>query len=36
LQLTRRLPGLRLADDHPVTMRPILIHRSPENLLLTW
>ncbi|MEU6144057.1 cytochrome P450 [Streptomyces sp. NPDC047081] len=35
-ELTRRLPGLRLADDHPVTMRPTLIHRSPETLNLTW
>ncbi|MFI8520825.1 cytochrome P450 [Streptomyces sp. NPDC085481] len=33
--LTRRLPGLRLADDHPVVMRPTLIHRSPEELRLT-
>ncbi|MGW0464809.1 cytochrome P450 [Streptomyces sp. NPDC003027] len=37
LQLfTRRLPGLRLADDHEVVMRPTLIHRSPEELRLTW
>ncbi|MGI5459101.1 cytochrome P450 [Streptomyces sp. CA-249302] len=35
-ELTRRLPGLRLADDHPVTMRPTMIHRSPEALRLTW
>ncbi|ATL31419.1 cytochrome P450 [Streptomyces formicae] len=35
--LTRRLPGLRLADDRPaVTMRPTLIHRAPEALHLTW
>jgi cytochrome P450 len=33
---TRRLPGLRLADDRPVTMRPTLIHRSPESLHLAW
>ncbi|MET7698385.1 cytochrome P450 [Streptomyces sp. NPDC005485] len=32
--LTRRLPGLRLAGDHPVTMRPTLIHRSPHRLHL--
>ncbi|MFJ3906001.1 cytochrome P450 [Streptomyces sp. NPDC090025] len=31
----RRLPGLRLADDRPVTMLPTLIHRSPEELPLT-
>ncbi|MGW2565041.1 cytochrome P450 [Streptomyces sp. NPDC001537] len=35
-ELTRRLPGLRLADDRPVTMRPTMIHRSPESLHLTW
>ncbi|MFF4252338.1 cytochrome P450 [Streptomyces sp. NPDC001663] len=35
-ELTRRLPGLRLADDGPVTMRPTMIHRSPEALRLTW
>ncbi|MFC8514425.1 cytochrome P450 [Streptomyces sp. NPDC057257] len=35
-ELTRRLPGLRPADDHPVTMRPTLIHRSPQALNLTW
>ncbi|MCI3271457.1 cytochrome P450 [Streptomyces cylindrosporus] len=35
-ELTRRLPGLRLAEDHPVTMRPTLIHRSPQALNLTW
>ncbi|MEU6254849.1 cytochrome P450 [Streptomyces sp. NPDC047043] len=35
-ELTRRLPGLRLADDRPVTMRPTMIHRSPEALHLTW
>ena len=34
--LTRRLPGLRLAPDHPVTMLPTLIHRSPQQLVLTW
>ncbi|MCX4820731.1 cytochrome P450 [Streptomyces sp. NBC_01142] len=34
---TRRLPGLRLADDRPpVVMRPTLIHRSPEELHLAW
>lgn len=32
---TRRLPGLRLADTAPPTMRPTLIHRSPEELLLS-
>ncbi|MFE0256247.1 cytochrome P450 [Streptomyces sp. NPDC059010] len=35
-ELTRRLPGLRLALDHPVTMRPTMIHRSPYRLHLTW
>ncbi|NUR04830.1 MAG: cytochrome P450 [Streptomyces sp.] len=35
-ELTRRLPGLRLADDRPVTMRPTMIHRSPKSLHLTW
>ncbi|MFJ8509405.1 cytochrome P450 [Streptomyces avermitilis] len=35
-QLTRRLPGLRPADDRPVTMRPTLIHRSPQSLHLVW
>jgi cytochrome P450 len=35
-ELTRRLPELRLADDRPVTMRPTMIHRSPESLHLTW
>ena len=35
-ELTRRLPGLRPADDRPVTMRPTMIHRSPESLHLTW
>ncbi|MGW3148168.1 cytochrome P450 [Streptomyces sp. NPDC001177] len=35
-ELTRRLPGLRPTDGHPVTMRPTLIHRSPRELHLTW
>ncbi|WNM31086.1 cytochrome P450 [Streptomyces sp. Li-HN-5-11] len=35
-ELTRRLPGLRLAEEHPVTMRPTLNHRSPQALHLTW
>jgi cytochrome P450 len=35
-ELTRRLPGLRLAEDRPVTMRPTMIHRSPYALHLTW
>lgn len=35
-ELTSRLPGLRLSEDHPVTMRPTMIHRSPESLHLTW
>lgn len=35
-ELTRRLPGLRLAEGRPVTMRPTMIHRSPEELHLTW
>jgi cytochrome P450 len=34
--LTRRLPALRLAPDQPVTMLPTLIHRSPQQLVLTW
>lgn len=36
LELTRRLPGLRLAGDRPVVMRPTMIHRSPQELHLTW
>ncbi|MEH0417460.1 cytochrome P450 [Streptomyces sp. B21-083] len=35
-ELTSRLPGLRLAEGHPVTMRPTMIHRSPRDLHLTW
>ncbi|MEU1042878.1 cytochrome P450 [Streptomyces sp. NPDC005551] len=35
-QLTARLPGLRLAEKGAVTMRPTLIHRSPESLHLVW
>lgn len=36
-ELTRRLPGLRLADpDRPVAMRPTMIHRSPHRLDLAW
>ena len=35
-ELTRRLPGLRLAEDRPVVMRPTMIHRSPQALHLTW
>lgn len=35
-ELTRRLPGLRLAEDDPVTMRPTMIHRSPYRLRLVW
>lgn len=35
-ELTRRLPGLRLADAYPVQMRPTMIHRSPYRLHLTW
>ncbi|MFI1812918.1 cytochrome P450 [Streptomyces sp. NPDC020422] len=31
----RRLPGLRPAEGHEPAMRPTLIHRSPERLLLT-
>ncbi|MFD0370048.1 cytochrome P450 [Streptomyces sp. NPDC059071] len=31
----RRLPGLRLVEGRHVPMRPTLIHRSPEELLLT-
>ncbi|MFI6492075.1 cytochrome P450 [Streptomyces sp. NPDC050564] len=34
--LTRRLPDLRLAANQPVTMRPTMIHRSPETLHLDW
>lgn len=35
-EMIRRLPGLGLAADQPVTMRPTLIHRSPYRLHLTW
>ncbi|WP_234541998.1 cytochrome P450 [Streptomyces shenzhenensis] len=35
-ELTRRLPDLRLRRGRPVTMRPTLIHRSPQELHLTW
>ncbi|MCT9083648.1 cytochrome P450 [Streptomyces fulvoviolaceus] len=35
-ELTSRLPGLRLAPDQPVTMRPTMIHRSPHRLHLAW
>ncbi|MBD0838524.1 cytochrome P450 [Streptomyces sp. TRM68416] len=35
-ELTRRLPGLRLAEEQPVVMRPTMIHRSPYRLCLTW
>ncbi|MER5791686.1 cytochrome P450 [Streptomyces sp. NPDC001980] len=35
-ELTRRLPDLRLAKGRPVTMRPTMIHRSPEELHLSW
>lgn len=34
--LTGRLPELRLAPDHDVTMRPTMIHRSPAALFVTW
>ncbi|MEU1558309.1 cytochrome P450 [Streptomyces scabiei] len=34
--LTSRLPGLRLAEDQRITMRPTLIHRAPERLDLVW
>ncbi|MER0449471.1 cytochrome P450 [Streptomyces sp. Edi4] len=34
--LTARLPGLRLAEERPVVMRPTMIHRSPEELPLIW
>ncbi|MGH4032122.1 cytochrome P450 [Actinomycetota bacterium Odt1-20B] len=34
---TRRFPGLRLDEERlPVTMRPSLIHRSPEALHVRW
>ncbi|MFC8272742.1 cytochrome P450 [Streptomyces sp. NPDC057271] len=33
---TRRLPGLRLAKDQEVVMRPTMIHRSPLELWVTW
>ncbi|WP_019061869.1 cytochrome P450 [Streptomyces prunicolor] len=36
VELTTRLPGLRLAEDRPVTMRPTMIHRSPYALHLAW
>ncbi|MEV7441791.1 cytochrome P450 [Streptomyces sp. NPDC091204] len=33
----RRLPGLRLDEDRPrPRMRPTLIHRSPQDLYVTW
>ncbi|MER5182957.1 cytochrome P450 [Streptomyces sp. NPDC002896] len=35
-QFTRRFPDLRLAEERPVTMRPTMIHRSPEALHLVW
>ena len=35
-QLTTRLPELRLAEGRRTTMRPTLIHRSPERLDLVW
>jgi cytochrome P450 len=35
-ELTRRLPGLRLAEEHPVVTRPTMIHRSPQQLHLVW
>ncbi|MEU8523727.1 cytochrome P450 [Streptomyces sp. NBC_01216] len=33
---TRRFPRLRLSEERPVEMRPTLIHRSPQQLHLTW
>ncbi|MCT4353338.1 cytochrome P450 [Streptomyces sp. Je 1-79] len=33
---TRRFPGLRLAKDQEVVMRPTMIHRAPLELPLTW
>ncbi|MFE5934334.1 cytochrome P450 [Streptomyces sp. NPDC056470] len=33
---TRRFPGLRLAKDQEVVMRPTMIHRSPLELPVTW
>ncbi|WP_445270050.1 cytochrome P450 [Streptomyces sp. DSM 41634] len=34
---TRRLPELRLDEDRPSPrMRPTLIHRSPQDLYVTW
>lgn len=36
-ELTRRLPGLRLADGRPVALRPTLIHGAPQHLqLASW
>ncbi|MGW1023598.1 cytochrome P450 [Streptomyces sp. NPDC002577] len=35
-QFTLRFPDLRLAEERPVTMRPTMIHRSPEALHLLW
>lgn len=35
-ELTRRLPGLRLAEGEAVEMRPTMIHRSPFRLHLAW
>ena len=34
--LTTRLPGLRLAEDRPVVMRPTMIHRSPGGAPAVW
>ncbi|WP_405591088.1 cytochrome P450 [Streptomyces sp. NBC_01092] len=35
-ELTQHLPGLRLAEENPVEMRPTMIHRSPYRLHFTW
>ncbi|AZM87400.1 cytochrome P450 [Streptomyces sp. W1SF4] len=32
----RRLPGLRLEGQRPPRMRPTLIHRSPQELYVSW
>ncbi|MFJ3877725.1 cytochrome P450 [Streptomyces sp. NPDC090077] len=32
----RRLPGLRLDGERPPRMRPTLVHRSPQELYVSW
>lgn len=35
-RLARRLPGLRLADERPLTYSPNIVHRGPGALRLAW